>query len=201
MLSYPDPLRLAGKELPQVTTADHLGHILSQQCSMDPDCIRARQKFISTTSDIREQLHFAHPQQVIKAIQIMAMDSYGSMLWTLKNESCQKFFRCWNTCIKLVYNVPRSTYTYLVEGFLASEFHSLRNQVLSRYATFYRKLLNSPSLEIRALARIVQEDPRSPTYCYIKYLTSLTGLTSPLQYSSARIRMLLPLKNVPDNEN
>ena len=74
-VSYPDPLRLAGKELPWVTTADHLGHILSQQFSMDPDCNRARQKFISTTSDIREQLHFAHSQQVFKAIQIMAMDS------------------------------------------------------------------------------------------------------------------------------
>jgi len=47
-------------------------------------------------------------------------------------------------------------FTYLVEGFLASEFTSLRNQIISRYAGFYRKL-STPSREICGLVGIVSK--------------------------------------------
>ena len=197
---YPDPLRLAGKELPWVKSADHLGHILSQHCSMDPDCNRARQKFISASCDIREQLFFANPQEIIKAVEIMAMDAYGCMLWSLSNETSQKFFRCWNTLVKIIYNIPRSTYTYLIEGFFASQSTSLRSQILSRYATFYWKLVNSSSSEIRAISRIVEKDPRSPSYSNLRYITSLTSLDQPYMYSKQRIKIALPRKEVPDGE-
>ena len=65
--------------------------------------------------------------------------------------------------MKLAFDVPRNTFTYLVEGFLAFDMTSMRNQILSRYAGFYRKLLNSPSREVRGLARIISSDPRSTT--------------------------------------
>ena len=35
---YPDPLKLNGKDLPWVETAEHLGHTLHQDTSMDRDC-------------------------------------------------------------------------------------------------------------------------------------------------------------------
>ena len=46
-VKYPDPVKLAGKELPWVVTAEHLGHTLSQQVNMDKDCQRAKSKFIA----------------------------------------------------------------------------------------------------------------------------------------------------------
>ena len=55
-VKYPDPVKLAGKELPWVVTAEHLGHTLSQQVNMDKDCQRAKSKFIAKSS---EQLKFA----------------------------------------------------------------------------------------------------------------------------------------------
>ena len=72
-------------------------------------------------------------------------------------------FKAWNTTVKLLYGVPRSTFTYLVEGHLAGEHPSLRNQILSRYPAFFRKLLQSPNKEVRVLAIIVSSDPRLPT--------------------------------------
>ena len=71
--------------------------------------------------------------------------------------------KCWNTNVKLVFGLPRNTFTYLVEGFFASSFISLRNYIYTRYASFYRKLLLSPSREVLFLARIVKLDPRSTT--------------------------------------
>ena len=63
--------------------------------------------------------------------------------------------------VKLVHGAPRSTFTYLVEGHLAAGYVSLRNQILSRYSGFFRKLLNSPSKEVIILSRIVFKDSRS----------------------------------------
>ena len=86
---YPDPLQLDGKDLPWVEKADHLGHILHQVTSMDKDCHRARGKFIDKSVDIRNQFCFAEPEQVLKAVQILCTDAYGSMLWDLSSAGAE----------------------------------------------------------------------------------------------------------------
>ena len=111
---------------------------------MDKDCSRARASFIDRSVDVRQQFSFAEPSQIVNMIQILCTDAYGSMLWDLQSNPAEQYFKCWNTAIKLVYGVPRSTYTYLVEGFLSKDQHSLRSQVLSRYPDFYRKLQSPP---------------------------------------------------------
>ena len=100
---------------------------------MDLDCKIRRAKFINRTVEIREQLSFAHPSQVLKAIQVYCSDAYGSMLGQLNSEPSEKFFRSWNTCVKLVHDIPRDTFTYLVEDYFDKGFPSLRNQVLYQY--------------------------------------------------------------------
>ena len=139
---YPAPIQLDGKALPWVETADHLGHTIHQLARMDTDCQRVRGRFISKTVEVRDQLSFAHPELKMKSVQGLCSDAYGSMLWDLGSQSSEQFLKCWNTCVKLCYGVPRNTYTYLVEGWFAADMTSLRNQVLSRYAGFYRKLLS-----------------------------------------------------------
>ena len=72
---------------------------------------------------------------------------------------------------------PAKKYIHLpLEDFFASSQTSFRNQVLSWYPGFYRNLLNSPSREVRILARIVTDDPRSPTCANLKYLKEMTRL-------------------------
>ena len=71
---------------------------------------------------------------------------------------------------------------------------------MSRYPAFYRKLLQSPSKEVRVLARMVSADPRSSTCTNLRYLQNMTGLAAPEFYSSARIKMELPTKKVPEAE-
>ena len=122
------------------------------------------------------------------------------MLWNLSCDVSEQFFKAWNTTVKLVYGVPRSTFTYLVEGHLAAGHTSLRNQVLSRYSGFYRNLLSSPSKEVRILARTVSDDPRSTTCSNLRYLQKMTGLSQPEFYSAGRIKIDLPIKQVPEAE-
>ena len=121
-MRYPDPIQLYGKDLPWVESADHLGHRLHQLTNMEKDSQRARANFIDKTVQLREELSFANPAQTMKAVQALCCDAYGSMLWDLGSGWAEQFFKSWNTCVKLVYGVPRSTFTYLVEGYLAGEF-------------------------------------------------------------------------------
>ena len=198
-VQYPAPVKLYGKDLPWVVSADHLGHSLHQMISMDQDCRVKRAKFIDKTVELREQLYFAHPNQILKAAQVYCCDGYGAMLWTLQSDTAEQYFKAWNTFVKLAYGVPRSTFTYIVEGFLAENFVSLRNQILGRYPAFFQKLLNSPSKEIRLLANIVSRDPKSTTCKNLLYIKNVSGL-DPWDISSQKIKTNLPVQQVPGNQ-
>ena len=90
---YPAPVHLDGKDLPWVEQADHLGHILHQSVTMAKDCSRARARFIDKSVDVRQQFAFAKPQQIIKMVQILCCDGYGSMLWDLASNPAEQFFK------------------------------------------------------------------------------------------------------------
>ena len=105
---------------------------------MEKDCQRARAKFIAKSTEVREALRFAQPLHVLRAIEVMCMDAYGSMLWSLESDKAEQFFKSWNTCVKLVYNVPLNTFTYLVEGYLASNLHSkLQGTIIQECSTLH----------------------------------------------------------------
>ena len=197
---YPAPVQLEGEDLPWVEQAEHLGHTLHQSVTMDKDCIRARAKFIDKSVDVRHQFSFATPALTLKMVQVLCCDGYGSMLWNLQSDSAESYFKSWNTCVKLVHGLPRNTFTYLVEGFLSQDQTSLRNQILSRYPGFYRKLQMSTSKEVRMLVKMISNDPRSTTCQNLRYLRRLTTLEHPEQFSSWRLRKDLPKQNVPERE-
>ena len=147
-VNFPAAVHLDGKDLPWVESAEHLGHTLHQSVTMDKDCLRARARFIDKTVEVREKFAFAHPSQTIKVVKTLCCDGYGSMLWELKSDPVEQLFRCWNTCVKLAWGVPRSTFTFLVEGYFAKGETTFRNQILSRYPAFYRKQLDSSSKDV-----------------------------------------------------
>ena len=151
----PAPLQLYGVDLPWVASATHLGHKLHQDCSMDYDSKCKRGRFIENSTSMRETFKFARPDQILQAIQVHCFDMYGSMLWNLYGEQAEQYYRCWNTCVKLCWDVPRSTHTYFVDHLLAKDFRTIRQQMLARYVGFYRSLLSSPCKEVAVISRIV----------------------------------------------
>ena len=96
-------------------------------------------------------------------LSFLNMAPNGAMLWNLYGDKAEQMFRCWRTCAKLCLDVPRGTHTYLVNNLLAVNFQPLRNQALSRYITFYRSLLSSPSKEVAVVARIVGRNAGTTT--------------------------------------
>ena len=195
----PKPVTLDGKNLPWVEKADHLGHVMHQSGSMIADSVRARGSFMSKASDIRDNLYFADPRQRVQAIQLYCCDGYGSMLWDLRSNYAESYFKAWNIQVRLAWRVPQETHTYLVESYFANGQTSLRSQIYGRYHKFIQKLLNSPSKEIRFLSKILVNDRRSTIGKNIWYLNHTTD-SDILNTSSSEFQKKLPVNDVPSNE-
>ena len=197
--ALPAPVKLYGKELPWVESALHLGHTLHQSLSMAQDTRVRRAVFISRSVEVRDQLGFAVPESKLKAVQVMCCDAYGSSLWRLDSPASTSFFKAWSSCVRRVFRLPVNTFTYLVEGHLAKEFVPLRNMVLGRYPGFYRRLLDSPSKEVRMMAELAAGHAQTVTAGNLSHLRHLTGL-DPVYDSLQHLKQMLPRKEVPEKE-
>ena len=198
-VTYPVNLRLYNQDLPWVETATHLGHELHQLCDMSYDCKTKRGQFIGTSTDIRETFSFAHPDQVLNAVNIYASHFYGAMLWDFTSDICGQFYRSWNTCVKLAWDIPRSTHTYLVDNLFGLNQVSHKNQMLSRYVNFHKSLLKSISREVQVVANIVSRDIRSTTGKNLAFIEMESKL-DPWKASAAQVRSSLPKSEVPPQE-
>ena len=67
---YPAKLKLNGRDLPYVPSGTHLGHELSQACDMEIETMIKRARYIDRTTDVIDGFRFAHPRQILKAIDI-----------------------------------------------------------------------------------------------------------------------------------
>ena len=191
---YPVKLKLYNEDLPWVETATHLGHELHQMCDMDFDCKVKRARLIDTSTDIREVFSFAHPDQILSATNVYASHFYGAMLWDFTSEICSQVFRSWNTCIKLAWNVPRSTHNYLVDNFLGINHLSIKKQLLGRFVNFFKNLLLSNSSEVKVLANIVARDVRSVTAKNLLLIENEAGL-DPWKANSSEVKEKIPNKD------
>ena len=198
-VQYPKPVSLNGMSLPWVTSANHLGHTLHQDCTMDEDARSKRMTFITDTTDLREMFFWADPRQIIFAMQVYCTSFYGSMLYDLYGEEANMIFRCWKTALKLAWGVPRSTFTFLVDHLLAGETPSLRDSILTRYTMFCQNLCRSSNKEIRILANCAVNDTRSTTGSNISKIAKETGL-DPLASRKCLVRNALYTSEVPPEE-
>ena len=130
---------------------------------MEGDARSKRMRFITDSLDIRDMFSWAHTMQILQAVQVYCSSFYGSMLYDLYGDEANMIYRCWNTATKLAWQVPRSTFTYLVDRVLRGGLPSIRDSILTRYVSFLRGLEKSNTKEIRILRFTACSDRRSTT--------------------------------------
>ena len=121
------------------------------------------------------------------------------MLWRLDSPSASAFVKSYTSCIRRIYRLPISTFTYLVEGHLAASIPPLRNMVLGRYPKFYWRLRYSPSEEVSVMAEVVARDLRSVTASNLRHLSSLTQLDCS-KVCGTEVKDALKVVEVPEKE-
>ena len=114
-------------------------------------------------TEVRDTFDFAQPNQILSAVTTYCCSMYGSMTWPLFSVKATQVFNCWSTCVKLAWDVPRATHTYLVDNLLSGGLPSIRSSILARFCKFYKSLTVSKSLAVRVMANISAMDIRSVT--------------------------------------
>ena len=186
-------LELDGKLLPWVESAVHLGHVLHQDGTMEKDIKVKRAAYIDDTVQIRESFEFASPAEVLKAVKLYAGSNYGCMLWNLGSDMATQYHNVWTTCVKLAWQVPRATRSYLVDQLLSCDLTSVRVDILARYAKFARGLLTSPSMEVAIMAGVAKRDIRTVTGANLSLIRVETGL-DPLHDFMSKLKAELAVK-------
>ena len=108
-------------------------------------------------------------------------------------------YRSWNTCVKLVWDLPRSTHNYLVEHMLAKDLVSVRQRIFSQYIRFVQRLPKSVSKEVRILQSIVKNDVRSVTGKNCLMLSQEFSI-DPLTVSPGKFNELYKNYAVPEHD-
>ena len=157
-------------------SANHLGHLLHEDGTLDHDIRAKRGDFISRTVEIGDLFHFASPVEILTATDIYCADYYGSLAgWDLGGPAAQMFFNAWTTNVKLAWAVPRSTRTFLVQQVLALGLTSARTEVLARFIKFFSSLCSAPSHEVRTVVFLSARDRRSITGRNLAFIAKLLG--------------------------
>ena len=186
----PENLKLYGVDLPFVKTATHLDHQLSEDCKIEYDIRCRRAEFIGNSTEVREMFHFAQPNQIIQAVKTYCCSMHNCMTWRLFSSMADQFFNSWSTCVKLAWRLDRATKSLFVDNFLSGGLPSMRSSVLACFGNYFRKILTSPSLEIRIIGNLAGTDVRSNTGNNLHNLAQITGL-DPVKEPAAVRRILL----------
>ena len=153
------PVILNGDPLPWVSELKHLGNILEVDNSMKKDCSTKRAKFVGKLNSLQQEFHFVKPDILVKILNIYAVSFYGSGLWNIFSADCDRFYKAWNVCIRIFFNLDRGTHHYLIEPLS----NSLHPQVMlaSRFVKFLRTLRTCDKFGIRLLASVCAMDQRT----------------------------------------
>ena len=126
---------------------------------MKKACSTKRAKFVGKLNSLQQEFHFVKPDILVKILNIYAVSFYGSGLWNIFSADCDRFYKAWNVCIRIVFNLDRQTHRYLIEPLS----NSLHPQVMlaSRFVKFLRTLRTCDKFGIRLLASVCAMDQRT----------------------------------------
>ena len=156
----PTPLVLCDRNLPWIQNFDHLGHVISSNCSFEDDCRQKRAEFISNAMKTRENFSFAHPQEVVNATQKYCTSYYSSNLWDLRGHAAEMIYASWRTNAKLVWGLPRQSKNYFLK-FLMPDTVPPNVALFAKFHKFFHALLDSPSPEVQLVCRLYARDLRT----------------------------------------
>ena len=118
-----------------------------------------RGSFIGKVNSLFQEFYFADSSVLMKLMTAYSCNLYGSNTWDLFSPECQKLYRSYNVTLRIVNDLPRTTHKYMLESLV--EYPHLFVQLLSRYVTFSKSLLDSNSFPVRFLAQICSADLRT----------------------------------------
>ena len=153
------PIIFDGVPLPWVEDLKHLGNIVQSDNSMTTDITVKRAKFIGKVHSLNQEFYFCNPYVVLNLYKIYACSFYSSSLFDLFSNKMNQLYRTWNKAVRILFNVPIDTHTYLIET-ISKSLHP-KVMLSSRFVTFHRTNISCKKPSIRLLSSLASSDQRT----------------------------------------
>ena len=192
------PILLDGVPLPWVSQVKHLGNMLQLDNRTRVDLSQKRGQFIGKFMSLFQEFDYVDPDVFVKILNIYTTSFYGSCLWDIFSNDCEKLYKSWNVTIREAFNVDRCTHRYLVES-ISNTMHP-KTMLASRYVTFYKALTNSTKLSVRVLARLFETDQRTVMGRTLDMLCRQLDISDLSQLTSCIVKRKLKYSEIPEEE-
>ena len=153
------PLRLYNRDIPNVTQAKHLGHIINTDESMKHDLNLKTNEMRAGYFTLLQELGDQNPFVFLRLLKIYILHLYGCPLWDIFDESSITLWTAWHRMVKQIFNLPLATHRYIVNAVSAVDHIQLT--VIKRFLKFHDKLKISNNLLIQNLFSSQVRDNRS----------------------------------------
>ena len=144
-----------------------------------------------------QEFHFVNPDILTRLVFIYATSFYGSGLWNLQSQECEKLYVSWNVTIRQIFNLSRRTHRYLIEP--VSMFQHLKVLLAARFVTFVRSLINCEKFNVKFLARLCLADQRTVVGKTTGWLSDICGVESKC-LTSNDIKKSLKYFDIPEGQ-
>ena len=112
----PKPLVLYGDKLPFDSQHKNLGHMLSDDESMNVDMDLKINSFIGKFHSLRQQLGPQDPIVMLTLVNTYLTSLYGSNIWDLSSAASERIDTTWNKIVRQIFQLPMDTHRYIVEN-------------------------------------------------------------------------------------
>jgi hypothetical protein len=165
---------LNGDPLPWKDKVNHLGTSLSSNMSLAPDVMQKRAQFIQTCYNLNQEFFFATEDTKLRMLRLYNTALYSSNNWLFSSEEVLRFGRTWNTNLRILFNLPRDTHCWIVEGL--SDGKHLRQMLFSRYLKYVKSIARNKRDALKSLYNVIKDDVTSPTGSNIRTIMLETGV-------------------------
>ena len=191
------PLVLDGCDLPWVKSIKHLGHTLQADNSMKLDIAQKRGAYIGKVNALLQEFGTVSPHILLRLIHTYAGSVYGSNLWDLFSNECERLYTSYNVTVRNVLRIDRCSHRYLLES-LSDSLH-LKTMILSRYVSFHKSLIECDKFPVRFLARLQEKDTRTVLGRTMAKLSELCNVDID-KLSSRLVKDKVKYRIPPENE-
>ena len=145
-------LMLNGNPLPWVDAGKHLGaKLVSTPCSiLNEDIKEKRAQYIQRNNELMQEFSFADTATKVKISSIFNSHFTGSVLWDLFGKEAKMIFNAWNTSIRKIFRLDRTTHRYFIEpishvshikNITNETFHEIHRETHKLFKKKYKKYI------------------------------------------------------------
>ena len=180
-------LSLCGNKLPWVNVGKHLGTKLENKLEgiVTQDVKEKRAQYIQRNNELMQEFSYAHSTTKTKINNIYNSHFTGSVLWDLFGKEVEMIFNTWNTSIRRMFRVDRTTHRYFIEPL--SRTPHIKIQLLKRFINFTKKLLSSGKSAPKTLLDKIKHDCRSTTGRNLRNIMKFCGSRDILEITTQEI--------------